>query len=280
MSRGDGWSVAATLIATGIGYFVGGPKAAWGCLIVGLLIALILHFTRPRKELGTLPAALPSVKDSFNPEFKQETSPTQTQNMTGVKFETHYHGTSSRSPAPPAPPRVSPPKNRPNMRCLGPTDLIIRQGLDGHGFYEGTNDDGVPGSIVCFRNESSEQREVPTAYRVRAALSFFNEAGAEIGNGISEGCWFGDHQHVDFELHESHCVVVLLVRRGEFVCPYLRSVSAHWGKGWVIEGEVLRETPKTVEVRLLGRNELFLPPCVFDIAVEKGRVLLTRRPSQ
>lgn len=52
MSRGDLWSVAVTLIVTGIGYFVGGPKAAYGCLIVGFAIALILHFTRGHEANG------------------------------------------------------------------------------------------------------------------------------------------------------------------------------------------------------------------------------------
>jgi hypothetical protein len=46
MSRGDGWSVVATLIAGGAGYLIGGPKAAWVCIALGVMGALILHFTR------------------------------------------------------------------------------------------------------------------------------------------------------------------------------------------------------------------------------------------
>jgi hypothetical protein len=77
MSRGDAWSLAITLIATGIGYFVGGPIAAWVCLIAGLVIALILHFTRPKKEEEKKPETpvAVSVKDSFNPQIKQEANP-------------------------------------------------------------------------------------------------------------------------------------------------------------------------------------------------------------
>lgn len=58
MSRGDGWSVAVTLIVTGAAYFAGGKNAAYACLGIGLFIAAILHFTRPYKkeEKGNLPS--------------------------------------------------------------------------------------------------------------------------------------------------------------------------------------------------------------------------------
>lgn len=49
MSRGDWWSVAATLIIGGIAYFIGGAKAACVAIVIGIGIALVLHFTRPKR---------------------------------------------------------------------------------------------------------------------------------------------------------------------------------------------------------------------------------------
>lgn len=46
MSREDGWSVAATLVAGGIGYFIGGTKGAWVAIAIGLAIGGWLHLTK------------------------------------------------------------------------------------------------------------------------------------------------------------------------------------------------------------------------------------------
>jgi len=54
MSRGDGWSVAATLVIAGIAYFIGGAKAAIGAIVVGVLIGLYLHLTKGKH--GKVPA--------------------------------------------------------------------------------------------------------------------------------------------------------------------------------------------------------------------------------
>jgi|GEM_PF-3818745 len=41
MARSDFWSIAATLIAAGIAYFIGGKWSAYGSIAVGVLIALL-----------------------------------------------------------------------------------------------------------------------------------------------------------------------------------------------------------------------------------------------
>ena len=73
MSRGDAWSVAVTFLITGVGYFVGGPLAASVCLVVGIAMALILHFTRPGKKEAT--SDTPSVA-KLEPEKVQSNSDT------------------------------------------------------------------------------------------------------------------------------------------------------------------------------------------------------------
>jgi hypothetical protein len=100
MSRDNWWSVAAILILTGIGYFVGREKAVLCCLIFGTIIAIILYCTRRKKEKNPVRPS-PSMDDGAN------------QTQTGSKFEQHIH--------PPPPPvfseRIPTPK-----QSIRPTD--------------------------------------------------------------------------------------------------------------------------------------------------------------
>jgi hypothetical protein len=45
VSRRDGWSIAATLVVGGLAYFIGGAKAAWVAIAIGLAIGGWLHLT-------------------------------------------------------------------------------------------------------------------------------------------------------------------------------------------------------------------------------------------
>jgi divalent metal cation (Fe/Co/Zn/Cd) transporter len=47
MSRADWITVSATLVGTGIAYFVKGPNAAIACVVVGLILSLIMHAVKP-----------------------------------------------------------------------------------------------------------------------------------------------------------------------------------------------------------------------------------------
>jgi len=177
MSRGDWWSVSATLVAGGIAYFIGGAKAAIGCIVVGLAIAVILHFTGRKKEKekeGDKPATV-GVRDSFNPNLKQEANPS---------FHPHIGG-EKQQPALSSPLKGEP-ELAPNIRCLGSTSLKLRLGMDGLGFYDTYGDH--QSAMVCFRNETSTQKKVAAIKNVRAAISFFDRAGLEMGTGIAEAC--------------------------------------------------------------------------------------------
>lgn len=52
MSRGDWYSVAATLLVGGAAYFIGGAWAAAVCIFLGMAIVIVLHFTRDRVLVG------------------------------------------------------------------------------------------------------------------------------------------------------------------------------------------------------------------------------------
>lgn len=74
MRTSDWISAFVTLIGTGVGYFISGPKAAAACIIVGTLGATALHFASKGKGHADAPSL--GVRDSFNPVQKQEFSPT------------------------------------------------------------------------------------------------------------------------------------------------------------------------------------------------------------
>src|SRR5260370_27513397 len=50
MSRSDFWSIAATLIVAGVGYFVSGKATAYGCIGLGVFIMITLLLARKKQE--------------------------------------------------------------------------------------------------------------------------------------------------------------------------------------------------------------------------------------
>jgi hypothetical protein len=78
MSRSDFWSIAATLIVAGVAYFVGGARTAYGCIGLGVAIALYLFATHKKAEPHT-PVEYKQnqevkqvVKQEANPSLKQD----------------------------------------------------------------------------------------------------------------------------------------------------------------------------------------------------------------
>lgn len=173
------------------------------------------------------------------------------------------------------------PKPTPNIRCLEPKTVFLRDGLNGSGWYEDSNKNSmnVVGAKVCFKNHSSDDtlKSVAEPYDVRASLTFLDGAGQAIGTGISEACWTGDLRQINFGVEDAHCVVVLLMVGEQFMCPYLRRTHGHWGEGIVTDALKFDAMPKTVVIRLLEDNNPLLPPCYFDVAMSDGKLALKQR---
>ncbi|SRR6266481_2151986 len=184
--------------------------------------------------------------------------------------------------APPLPEKPS--KRTPNIRCLGASTNYLRQGIHGNGWYDDPkheSQESVPGAVVCFRNEAQHGKDVAAVFDVRASVTFLDDSGQEMGTGITEACWLGDSGDIDFRLEENHCVVVLLVLRNKsLICPYKQYVTTSWGGGLRIDAYELFEAPKTIEIRLISKNDLLLPPCAFDVSMVDGRPILKQRPSK
>lgn len=65
MSRGDWWSVLATLVVTGAGYFAGGRMVALGCFVFAGIIGIGLHLTRKNVEGVDLWLGFDGVSDAL-----------------------------------------------------------------------------------------------------------------------------------------------------------------------------------------------------------------------
>jgi hypothetical protein len=236
-------------------------------------IILVLEGRKEKNEPLTLPpASLPAVPAPA----QSESNPSQSMNQTGVKVETHFHG-GVPAPAPsPRPPIRKEPEPTPNIRCLGPTHLKLRLGMDGLGFYETYGEH--QSAVVCFRNETSVQKKVAAVKNVRASISFFAKAGDEMGTGIAEACWLGDFRSIDFIVEQSHCMIAVAVINGKIVSPYIRRIPSRWGDHCVTDFYEFDESPARIEIRLIKGSDLLLPPNVFDCSVEGGKPLLKVRP--
>jgi hypothetical protein len=166
VSRADWISTAGTLIATGIGWFIGGTKAAIACLVAGVLIVIILRFKRSKEKPPEKPENH-GIKDSFDPTFTQTASPT-----------VHVH---VGQPAPTPPPITLKPEeiSKPNLVLkgvyLGP--LYLSGDIWSRNISEGSTQP-VPRYEVIFaeiKNAGKHGEVVGPAPEIRAELVVANE---------------------------------------------------------------------------------------------------------
>jgi hypothetical protein len=74
MRKTEWVSAAVTLVATGLGYFISGPKAAAVCIVIGTIAVIVLHLGGHKNKDEDAAAKL-SIKGSFNPQQRQEFNP-------------------------------------------------------------------------------------------------------------------------------------------------------------------------------------------------------------
>ncbi len=263
MKNTDWISAFVTLIATGIGYFISGPKAAAACIIIGTLGALILHFaSKGKADKGEAGKATVDVKDSFNPTFTQ----------TGPTIQVGY-------PAPPPPPPpVTPPvpeEPKSNIIFLGPMVRIAElrmSGYEGLAFYEIAEESADKGLVACFRNEAVYGKPGKEAIGVRAHLRFFDKNRQEIGVGVSGALWIGTKgDTINLGVDDSGCVLIMHISR-----EYAAVVRWKERKSVDIASYAIHERDmpapqmaETVQVRLTAGREPLLPPVTIDLRTLK-----------
>jgi hypothetical protein len=274
MSRSDFWSIAATLIVAGVAYFVGGQKTAYGCIGLGVLIALYLLSTHKRSE----PTPVSSTANAQATASPQITANPQL--TASPKMSTHIHLPGSQRREKPS---QSPPKPKPqhNLQLHSCKMLQIEDSIGPHGEMGGfhsTDDQSKPNTaVVCIKNKSKEG-EVADLHDVRAALIFRDGNGKEIGNGIPRAVWVNNQLgNASFDLEETKCVIVAIMQqdaKGEVVgatAPYIRELPTNYGLSLIVEAYELDENLSTVELFLLSKNSRVMEPMMFEFFDENNK---------
>src|SRR5215468_6368997 len=137
MSRSDFWSIAATLIVTGVAYFVGDQKTAYGCIAFGLFIALYLLLTHKKKNEPS------SVSVTANPQMIA--SPQMTANPS---VHVHLPGSEQREKPPLPDPK---PRALHNLQLHSCKMAQIEESLGSRGGQNGfhlTEDQSKPNAAI------------------------------------------------------------------------------------------------------------------------------------
>lgn len=256
MSRSDFWSIAATLIVAGIAYFIGGARTAYGCIGLGVAIALYLLATN--KKPPTQVPVENKQKQEVRQVVKQEANPS-------LKQDFHFN-----LPGPaPAPPRVSPakPKAQHNLQFHSCSMAKIGENLGSHGEMNGFHfpeDQSKPNAaIVCIKNKSREG-EVAYLNEVRAALTFRDHKGQEIGRGIDQACWVETHlKNPSFDVEETHCVILAVIRDDGVLVPSVRGQMTQFGMCLNVDAVKLETVPSTVKLILVANGNRVMEPKTF-----------------
>jgi hypothetical protein len=268
MSRGDFWSIAATLIVAGVGYFVGGKWTAYGCIGLGGLIILYLLFTHQEKEASP---ATQTATQTANPQMTA--NPHLSQNIS-----LHLPGPEKQEKTIPPPAK---PKPQHNLKLQSCRMARVEENLGPHGEMNGFHfpeDQAKPNAaIVCIKNKSKDG-EVAYIEDVRAALIFKDKHGREIGDGVHQACWVNNYlQNASFDLEETKCVILVMIERGPLVgqetvvSPYIRETMGSHGRGARVDAYPLDTDAEVVELILLSGSKRVMEPMTFELTVENSK---------
>lgn len=173
MTRSDWISLSVSLVAASIAYFVGGPKAAWVCLIAGLAIALALRL-RPKPE--------------------QPTQPTISNTLTAsphIEHHVHVGSSEQKTPAPiaePPAPKVA------TISCLKGKEVLLHEDNVGVWFEASTSLERARRAVVLpFKNiPKGPGEQTPRANDVTASL-VFKHGDDELQ--INHGVWLNRYEY-------------------------------------------------------------------------------------
>lgn len=268
MSRSDFWSIAATLIVAGAGYFVSAKVTAYTCIGLGVATILVLLLTPKKSETA-------SASQTANPQMIA--NPQMTANP---QINQHFHLPGSEKPEQRTLPPVKP-KPQHNLKFHSCRMAKIRETLGNRAEMEGfhlPDDQSNPNAAVVFIKNKSKEGEVAHINDVRAALTFRDSSGKEIGQGIYQACWADSHlRNASFDLEETKCVILVIFQGGptiqdlQTVSPYIKEEPSRYGAMLTVEALYLDESLSTVELILLSKRERVMEPMTFELTVEDGK---------
>jgi len=195
-SRADWITVAVTLILFGLAYYLSGPKAAFICLALGIVILVATMIFKREKQPPAPPSQ--SVQQKANPSITQ--NPTQTVN---VNIDSQ-----PRTQPTPAAPSTEP---RPNIHFVGARVIDAYYVDDDDTFYETQDKVGDHRlAIACFRNDGIVGQRIQQP-EVKAHIIYRDSEGQEITD-VPRGAWMETAKdHVEFAIGKKSCLILFLL---------------------------------------------------------------------
>jgi hypothetical protein len=152
----------------------------------------------------------------------------------------------------------------------------------GVGFHErprsGTSMDAI---VACFRNKVEYGVPAVPAHNVAAHITYKDEDGLELGEGIPRAAWLGHYfDFVDFGGGDTRCVIIAAHDGDGWFVPFYRRQPAGIGAETLVQTTYRFEgrSVSAVEVQLVDQSHnLLLPTLVFDCSMEDGRHVATLR---
>jgi len=272
MSKSDWWSISAALAVAGCGYFINARVTAISSLVGAAGIALVLLFWPKKKE--SAPDLSATSTATANPSIAAKS------NASVGDININVGHQPAPNPQPPGPVIPTRPPPEPNLQ-LQSFHFVDVGGIlsDGGSFYGYTIGEpaGRRAAVVCIKNKSLPT-PIANISHVRAALTFRNESGQEIGQGISRGCWLNiGLKNADFNIEETRCVILLIDSQAGLVCPELVTATSRFENGIAVAARRFPVLPDTVELILVKDSKRVFGPVVFEISFDPENELIQIR---
>jgi hypothetical protein len=177
--------------------------------------------------------------------------------------------------------RPPPETPRPNLLFLGAKVARIQFSATPEGgqmFVESDSPGKCLAIIACFRNEPSTSQRVCSGDYVRAQVIYRDQQRMEIDNGVFAACWLRHHADmIDFDVGQSHCVLLGFVDGGKLVVPWKRRQRT-WEGDMITLEDCTFDGVSSLEIRLIGENnDLLLDPVVLDFPIANGEPCVIKR---
>ena len=246
MDRSDWISLAVTLVAIALSYYLGGARTAAYCGVTGVLILFVLIlFRRRNKDTNSL--STQSSQQTANPVITQNANPTINVNIANQP-QAHE----------PKPVRAVINDPEPNIRFIESKAVDI---YEAEGKFSKTQDGlgDLRVTVVCFRNEGILGREVREP-DIKAHVIYKDVNGNEIAD-VPRAVWLQEYKgHTPFNTGEKKCLILFLLTKQGTLKRLWKEAYFHehsWmsgGPSFRVGDERIPAQVATVEISLLSES--------------------------
>jgi hypothetical protein len=227
LSRGDVVSAGATILVSGVTYFVGGRTWALVCVAVGATILLVVHFLRAEDSTATS-ASAPVTHVTVAPAITQNANPVITQQVADPYLTKGLGPTAASQPGVSS--NLEP---RPKLEVIGRAG-VMPVGYDLFGVWKvGIGE--AQGAILGICNSTAKVGErVGPAHDLAANLEFKSPDGNMVSL-VSRAHWLGEEgNQISLRSGETATILLAVIKDGALLtyensCDQLRSSTQDGG---------------------------------------------------